>query len=192
MAWTAVELRHRKIGACLAQDLVGLPKLTVLPFQGLQLLGHLSRNAGPLPAVDLGLLDPVMKRPRCAADLGRNRCHRRPARRVLAGVIQNHPNRAAPDLRRKLVRRLACHGSVLSGVRASGKPGTVHFWSVAIPYFVSYLLTLPLAALVIRSAWWIVGGRAPARSFFITYAYYAGVGIVLLNACDLVASGLFK
>jgi hypothetical protein len=29
----AVELRHRKISARLAQDLVGLPKLTVLPFQ---------------------------------------------------------------------------------------------------------------------------------------------------------------
>jgi hypothetical protein len=45
---------------------------------------------------------------------------------VLAGVIQNHPNRAVPDLSRKLVRRLACHGSILSGVGASGKPGAVH------------------------------------------------------------------
>jgi hypothetical protein len=33
---------------------------------------------------------------------------------VLAGVIQNHPNRTVPDLRRKLVRRRACHGSILS------------------------------------------------------------------------------
>src|SRR3954454_4754947 len=113
------------MSARLAQDLVGLPKLTVLPFQGLQLLGHLSRNAGPLSAVDLGLLDPVMKRLRCAADLGRNRCHRRPARRVLAAVIQNNPNRAGPDLSRKLVRCLACHGSILSGVGASGKLGAV-------------------------------------------------------------------
>jgi hypothetical protein len=71
-------------------------------------------------------------------------------------------------------------------------PAGKDFWSVAIPYFVSYMLTLPLAALVIRSAWWIVGGRAPARLFFITYAYYAGVGILLLNAFDLVAWGLFK
>src|SRR5262245_217449 len=68
-----------------------------------------------------------MKRLRCAADLGRNRGHRSPARMVLAGVIQNHPNRAVPDLRRKLVRRLACHGSILSGVGASGKPGAVHY-----------------------------------------------------------------
>jgi hypothetical protein len=89
---------HRKIGARLAQDLVGLPKLTVLPLESLQLLGHLGRNAGPLPAVDLGFPDPVMQRLRRAADLGRNRGHRRPARRVLAGVIQNHPNRTGPDL----------------------------------------------------------------------------------------------
>jgi len=46
---------------------------------------------------------------------------------VLAGVIQNHPNRTVPDFRRKLVRGLACHGSILSGVGASGKPGAVHF-----------------------------------------------------------------
>ena len=41
-------------------------------------------------------------------------------------MIQNHPNRAVPDLSRKLVRHLACHGSILSGVGASGKPGAVH------------------------------------------------------------------
>ena len=34
--------------------------------------------------------------------------------------------RARPDLGRKLVRRLACHGSTFSGVGASGKPGAVH------------------------------------------------------------------
>jgi hypothetical protein len=28
----------------------------------LQLLGHVGRNANPLPAIDLGLLDPVMQR----------------------------------------------------------------------------------------------------------------------------------
>jgi hypothetical protein len=71
-------------------------------------------------------------------------------------------------------------------------PAEKEFSRVAIPYFAYYLLTLPLAAMVIRAAWWIVGGRAPARLFFITYAYYAGVAIVLLSAIDLVCSGLFK
>jgi hypothetical protein len=66
---------RRKISACLAQDLVGLPKLAVLLLEGLQLFGHVGRNAGPLPAIDLGLLDLVMQRLRCAADLGHNRCH---------------------------------------------------------------------------------------------------------------------
>jgi hypothetical protein len=35
---------------------------------------------------------------------------------VLAGMIQNHPHRASANLGRKFVRRLACHGSILSGV----------------------------------------------------------------------------
>jgi hypothetical protein len=39
-------------GACLAQDLVGLPKLAVLSLKGLQLVGQFGRNAGPLPAID--------------------------------------------------------------------------------------------------------------------------------------------
>lgn len=41
---------------------VSLPKLAVLPLEGLQLLGHVGRNAGSLPAVDLGPLDPVVQR----------------------------------------------------------------------------------------------------------------------------------
>src|SRR4051812_44566361 len=49
-----------------------------------------------------------------------------PSASVIAFVIQDHPHRAGSDLGRKLVRRLACHGSTLSGVGASDKPGTVH------------------------------------------------------------------
>ncbi|MBB4383577.1 hypothetical protein GGD61_008279 [Bradyrhizobium sp. SBR1B] len=57
-----------------------MPKLAVLTLEGLQLLGHVGRNAGPLPAIDLGLLDPVMQRLRRAADLGRDHELYRPAR----------------------------------------------------------------------------------------------------------------
>jgi hypothetical protein len=71
-------------------------------------------------------------------------------------------------------------------------PAGKDFWSFAIPYYVSYIIEIPLGAMVIRTAWWIVGGRAPARSFFIAYAYYVGVASVLIGAIDLVASGSFK
>ena len=50
-------------------------------------------------------------------------------RRILVAVIQNHSNRTGPNLRSKLGRRLACHGSLLSGVEAFGKPGAVHIAS---------------------------------------------------------------
>ena len=71
-------------------------------------------------------------------------------------------------------------------------PAGKDFWSFAIPYYVSYIIEIPLGAMVIRAAWWIVGGRAPARPFFIAYAYYVGVASVLIGAIDLVASGSFK
>src|SRR6266436_3481629 len=71
-------------------------------------------------------------------------------------------------------------------------PAGKDFWSFAIPYYVSYIIEIPLAAMAIRAAWWIVGGRAPARPFFIAYAYYVGVASVLIGAIELVASGFFK
>jgi hypothetical protein len=71
-------------------------------------------------------------------------------------------------------------------------PAGKDFWSFAIPYVVCCMITLPLAAIVTRAAWWIVGGRASARLFFIAYAYYFGVANVLLAATDLVAKGFFK
>src|SRR3954467_12217553 len=110
----------------LAQDLVGLPQLPVLPLQGLQPGGHLGRHTGRTSAVTLRLLQPFIERLPGAADFGGNRDDRRPSRRVLALMIQHQPNRAFTHLGRKLVRRLACHRSTFSGVGASDKPGAVH------------------------------------------------------------------
>jgi hypothetical protein len=99
-----------KIRARLAQDLVGLPKLAGLAFQSLQLCRHIRGNTGAHTTVALGLLHPLMQRLRRAADLGGDRRDRRPARGMLAFVIQNHSHRAGADLGRELVGRLACHG----------------------------------------------------------------------------------
>ena len=52
-----------------SKNLVRLSKFAVLALQGLQLLGHVGRNARPLAAVDLRLLHPLQKRLRRAADL---------------------------------------------------------------------------------------------------------------------------
>jgi hypothetical protein len=64
------------------------------------------------------------KRLRRTADLPRDRNDRRPSRRVFRFMIQHHPHRAATHFRRKLVRRLARHGSTFSGLGAD-KPGAV-------------------------------------------------------------------
>src|SRR5437868_15487999 len=60
-----------------------------------------------------------------AADLLGNRVDCRPLGSVLGLVVQDHPNRASTDLRGIWGNSLR-HGSILSRVGASGKPGTVH------------------------------------------------------------------
>ena len=112
--------------AVMRQDVVGLPKLAVLTLQRLQLLCHIRRNTGRATTVAIRLLHPLMQRLRRAADLRRNRAYRRPARSVLAFVIQNQPHRTGADLGRELVCRFARHGSTFSRVGASDQPGAVH------------------------------------------------------------------
>ena len=99
MPTEGVELRLSKIRAGLAQDLVGLPQLAVLALQRTQLLRNVGGHAGALAAVNLGFLCPIVQRLRGTADLGRNRLHRCPARRILADMLQHHPHRALAHLR---------------------------------------------------------------------------------------------
>src|SRR3954471_858158 len=68
----AVELRHRKIGRCFAQDLIRLAKLSVLPLQRSDPLTFVTREPRPLPLVALGLPHPLPQRLACAANLRRN------------------------------------------------------------------------------------------------------------------------
>src|SRR5580704_238409 len=70
---SAVELRPGKIRARLAQDLIGLAKLPVLPLEGLEPGCHIARQARLVPAVALGLLHPLIQRLRHAAYLARYR-----------------------------------------------------------------------------------------------------------------------
>jgi hypothetical protein len=71
------------------------------------------------------------------------------------------------------------------------RPGT-DFWSVCGTNFITALIGMSLGATVTRVAWWIVGGRAPARLFFIAYAYLIGVVYVILAAVQLLSMGFFK
>jgi hypothetical protein len=66
---SAVELLPGKIRARLAQDLIGLAKLPVLPLEGLEPGCHIARQARFVPAVALGLLHPLIKRLRRAPNL---------------------------------------------------------------------------------------------------------------------------
>ena len=85
------------------------------------------RNTGLATAVDARpVFTQLLQRLRRAADLGRDRHDRCPLRGVLAAVLQHHPHGAFAHLGGKL---RGCpvirHGSILSRVGASDKPGAV-------------------------------------------------------------------
>ncbi|OLP59767.1 hypothetical protein BJF93_21880 [Xaviernesmea oryzae] len=57
----------------LAQNLVGLTKLSILPLKSLHLLGDIARQACSFTAVDPCLLDPFVQRGWRAANHGSDR-----------------------------------------------------------------------------------------------------------------------
>jgi hypothetical protein len=54
------------------------------------------------------------------------------------------------------------------------------------------LIALALGATALRISWSSVGGRTPARSFFITYAYTFGVSVVINSIFQLLSVGVFN
>jgi hypothetical protein len=128
MLSTGVELRQGKIGAGLAQDLIGLAQLAVLSLQRFDPLTLLAGGAWSQTLVALDTPHPVEQRLRCATDLRRDRTDRRPLGEIFVTMLEHHPNRALAHLRRKL-RSIPglVHCSILSKERASGKPGAVHW-----------------------------------------------------------------
>src|SRR5690625_2245540 len=97
---SAIELRLCKIGASLAQDLVGLSQFTHLALERLDLFALFRGGTGLQAQIALGLANPVEKRLVSTADLLGNRTDRSPLRAVLMLLIQHHPDRSFPDLRR--------------------------------------------------------------------------------------------
>lgn len=55
-----------------------------------------------------------------------------------------------------------------------------------------WLMSICLFVFVLRLSWRIVGGKAPFRSFFVTYAYFFGVSTVIYVFVLLVAEGVLK
>ena len=94
--------------------------------RALQPGGHLRRRTGRAPAVALGLLQPLVERLPGAADLRRDRDDRRPTRRVLPLVIQNHPRTARSRISgENLFVVLLVIAPPSQKLRASDKPGVL-------------------------------------------------------------------
>ena len=109
----AVDLRHRKIGRCLAHDLVGLVQFPSLAFQNLPPLSLAQRHASRSARLNTRPLHSIHQRVGRAPDLLGNRRRCRRSRRVFRLMVQNHPHRLGTNLRAESVRRFAHHSSAL-------------------------------------------------------------------------------
>jgi hypothetical protein len=54
------------------------------------------------------------------------------------------------------------------------------------------ILSVALGGMTVRLAWRMVGGKAPAKVFFITYSYFFSICFVFLTLADLLSIGVFK
>jgi hypothetical protein len=66
------------------------------------------------------------------------------------------------------------------------------FWTYVGTNSVVTLLAMCSFGTITRFAWWIVGGKAPAQSFFATYAFFFGVGLILKSLVLLLSLGFLK
>ena len=129
----AVELRLGKIGAGFAQNLVRLAQLANLAFERPDPLTIVAGHARPGSAVSFSLTDPPPQRLGRAAELRRDRTHRRPLRAMLAPMLENQPDSPVANLRRITCRMSSHNSSPFSQDGASGKAGAVQFWAAKNP-----------------------------------------------------------
>ena len=96
---SAVELRLGKICGGLPQDLIRAFQLSHFPLERLHTLALVRGQPGALARIARGLAHPLSQRLGGAAELARNRRHRRPRRRVLGDVLLEQPDGPLADLR---------------------------------------------------------------------------------------------
>jgi hypothetical protein len=65
-------------------------------------------------------------------------------------------------------------------------------WKLVVSKLILVLLMVAFGAVSVRFSWWLVGGKAPTRSFFIIYAYIAGVLLIIISVANLLALGVLK
>jgi hypothetical protein len=65
-------------------------------------------------------------------------------------------------------------------------------WKLVASELIIILLMVAYGAASVRFSWWLVGGKAQARSFFIIYAYISGVLLIIISVINLLALGVFK
>lgn len=115
------------------------------------------------------------------------------------GSVFSEPKRfiASKDVSSNQVFSEACLFLTISIIlvlfaNASLKPPNMEFWSYVAMAFEFNALAVVLFGTITRVSWWIVGGKASAKSFFVTYMYFFGVSGILLQGLLILMRGLFK
>lgn len=86
---------------------------------------------------------------------------------------------------------LAISSALVAVMQFLVQPGK-DLWAEVGGEAILVVIAVTLGATVLRISWWLVGGRASAQSFFITYAYSFGVIILILSAVQVLGIGVFK
>jgi len=72
------------------------------------------------------------------------------------------------------------------------RPPGADIWSALAMQTIIVVLQVVLFAASLRLSWFIVGGKARFISFFVTYAYFAGIGAVVFTVFTVFSQAVFK
>ena len=136
----AVELRLGEKRARQFQDLVGPAQFLHFALKRLDALTLFGGNSVTQTGIDLMPTHPFMQGLGYAADLRRDRFNGRPFRRIFVTMLLHHAHGAFADFGGKTIRFV--HGSILSRLRASSKPGAIQVAENDKPIVGVYLPTL--------------------------------------------------
>jgi hypothetical protein len=87
---------------------------------------------------------------------------------------------------------LAISTALLAVMTILLQPAGKDVWNVVAGTAATCFLAVALGGASLRISWWLVGGRATAQSFFITYSYTFGVIVIILAAFQVLGVGIFK
>ena len=108
-------------------------------------------------------------------------------KRFIAREISNADETLAQSL-----RFLGISLVLFTVMQTPTRPSEYEFWTHLGLIGITCLAVVSLTAIALRFSWWVVGGRATIRIFFVTYSYLLAVVLVLSGFSRLLSLGFLK